>query len=522
MRTNQTRKDAANDEMIDQQHFQGPSTTISHPQHHLADLSSNTSSGEPPSSSHTIDPWFLYSGNIAAACQATNAVVEVHHQTRDEEKAVEDNDKRRQRANSRLTAWQSRERKRIEFEVLQEREAELKNRNLELEQENEQLKLIIGNVRSGTIPRSDDIAIFQQHNELALLNMQSRLMQQRPSSLPSSQQAPSRSLDNLQPHYFLPSHNRQSLSTETSIVTSSANRSYSDIIPGLTPRLSRPGGDTTDLRFANMEPDPLRRANSLSSMQYSTNRERGGRFFSAPYIADDGASRIAGISQQGMADTNAISAVGMNSGVGNIGGGFLFASNDMLAPTIFAPLFRGESSQEQPQSTAINYGGADSGSERSNRPPMFGSTLPFLSSFNGQGTTSTNFSANLSNYLNSASLAEEKVDVPLFRTIKTSTGSLQDGSQQPEQKRQRFTPEIKGQEGGDVGPSRNEHASFDRQRKSYRPQVSTPRGNEFQTNNDEYLLLQQTMTTSRSEGTEGKLASSFSSTNLQHDANDKL
>jgi hypothetical protein len=109
--------------------------------------------GDPPLSSHdqamvggqsaadVIDPWVLYGGNVAAACQATNlAVVD---QQQEEGNIGEDDDKRRQRASSRLTAWQSRERKRIEFEVLQERQTELKGRNIVKQRENEQLKLLI-------------------------------------------------------------------------------------------------------------------------------------------------------------------------------------------------------------------------------------------------------------------------------------------------------------------------------------------------------------------------------------------
>jgi hypothetical protein len=56
-------------------------------------------------------------------------------------------EKRRQRASRRLTAWQSRERKRIEIEVLQERKTELKGRNEELTRENEQLQLVINHLK---------------------------------------------------------------------------------------------------------------------------------------------------------------------------------------------------------------------------------------------------------------------------------------------------------------------------------------------------------------------------------------
>jgi hypothetical protein len=106
----------------------------------------------------TIDPWFLYGGNVAAACQATNEVAGTSHQysSKDEEQrsrkvAIEEevnDEKVRQRAHSRLTAWQSRERKRIEFEVLQERQTELKSRKVQLQQQNNYLKQVIENLKA--------------------------------------------------------------------------------------------------------------------------------------------------------------------------------------------------------------------------------------------------------------------------------------------------------------------------------------------------------------------------------------
>jgi hypothetical protein len=103
--------------------------------------------GQPAAAADTIDPWAFYGGNIAAACLATNdAVVERERGTEGNEEQQQDGkteENRRQRTNRRLTAWQSRERKRIEIKVLQERQSELKGRNEELNRENEQLKLVI-------------------------------------------------------------------------------------------------------------------------------------------------------------------------------------------------------------------------------------------------------------------------------------------------------------------------------------------------------------------------------------------
>lgn len=91
-----------------------------------------------------IDPWGLYGGNIAAACQATNESIKDGQQ----DEANLDEEKKRQRAHNRLTAWQSRERKRIEFEVMQERKTELTRKNDELKKENEQLKLVIQRLKA--------------------------------------------------------------------------------------------------------------------------------------------------------------------------------------------------------------------------------------------------------------------------------------------------------------------------------------------------------------------------------------
>ena len=90
------------------------------------------------------DPWSLYGGNIAAACRATNEAV-VHER---QEEADDDKEKQRQRASNRLTAWQSRERKRIEFEVMQERKVELTRKNAELTKENTQMRLLIRRIKA--------------------------------------------------------------------------------------------------------------------------------------------------------------------------------------------------------------------------------------------------------------------------------------------------------------------------------------------------------------------------------------
>jgi bZIP transcription factor len=86
----------------------------------------------------------IYAGNIAAACEATNQEVA----QKQKEVIKDDNEElQRKKAASRITAWQSRERKRIEMEVLQERKAELTRRNADLRSENEQLRLLISNLK---------------------------------------------------------------------------------------------------------------------------------------------------------------------------------------------------------------------------------------------------------------------------------------------------------------------------------------------------------------------------------------
>jgi hypothetical protein len=85
----------------------------------------------------------MYGGNIAAACEATNQSVNEGK----EEELDADKEKKRQRASNRLTAWQSRERKRIELEVMKERKAELTKQNEDLQRENEQLRRVIQQVK---------------------------------------------------------------------------------------------------------------------------------------------------------------------------------------------------------------------------------------------------------------------------------------------------------------------------------------------------------------------------------------
>lgn len=107
------------------------------------------------SAEYPTDPLgLLYKGNISAACVATNtARVQQQKQDRtktpqnDEEKAADDK-QRKQRATNRLNAWKSQERKRIEFEVLQERQAELEWRNKDLKKENDKIRQIIQDIKA--------------------------------------------------------------------------------------------------------------------------------------------------------------------------------------------------------------------------------------------------------------------------------------------------------------------------------------------------------------------------------------
>jgi hypothetical protein len=93
-----------------------------------------------------VGPWGLYGGNIAAACEAANEEVV----KRRSEGTIDDEDRERKRLRdtSRLVAWQSRERKRIEIEVLQERKTQLHQLNSDLRTENEQLQSIIQGIKS--------------------------------------------------------------------------------------------------------------------------------------------------------------------------------------------------------------------------------------------------------------------------------------------------------------------------------------------------------------------------------------
>ena len=197
----------------------------------------------------------------------------------------------------------------------------------------------------------------------------------------------------------------------------------------------------------SLEPDPMTGVASFpSTMEYSSTRDANRRMMSSS-TNDDGTSLTGGTSQHVRGDMGGYSTMGMNSVSGSTAGNFLYNSNDMLAPTIFAPLFRGDSNQEQSAIATANSHGNERVGQNSNRHLLFGSSLPFLSSFSGQGAGSCNFAANLSNYL-TASLAEEKVDVPLFRAIRTARSSQSNHSQQPQApKRKRSVQQGKDDEG---------------------------------------------------------------------------
>lgn len=418
-----------------------PLPTTSNQSQIMSGFSSAISPGELQSSYEAIDPWFLYGGNIAAACQATNAVVEVHQRTRDETKAVDDDDKRKQRANSRLTAWQSRERKRIEFEVLQEREAELKSRNLELMQENQQLKMIIGSFKANTMSSRDNITTNEQRRDRDVLRLQQKGV---PTSSSQTSRHLSRNVEDIQQQFSLQFQNRTALGTSNVFRMPSTNAPFSTDTGSTTPSAKIPETrGSRDLMFS-LEPDPMTGiAPFPSTIDFSSNRDANGRMISSS-INDEGSSLGGGMPQHMRGDMGGYSALGMNALPGSSSGNFLYNTNDMLAPTIFAPLFRGDSTQEQSVNTTVNSHVHDMVGQNSNRQLLFGSSLPFLSSFSGgQGAGSSNFSANLSSYLRSASLAEEKVDVPLFRAIRTGRSQSQQPPQSQAQKRKRSLPQGK-------------------------------------------------------------------------------
>ncbi|KAL3915024.1 MAG: hypothetical protein SGILL_005840 [Bacillariaceae sp.] len=94
----------------------------------------------------SVQPTGLYEGNIAAACEAANQ--EAAQKQNESPQEQEDENIRRKKAASRITAWQSRERKRIEMEVLQERKADLTQRNSDIRSENEHLRMLIARLKT--------------------------------------------------------------------------------------------------------------------------------------------------------------------------------------------------------------------------------------------------------------------------------------------------------------------------------------------------------------------------------------
>jgi hypothetical protein len=424
-----------------------PSTTSSN---QLGGFSSTMSTAELQSSYQAIDPWFLYGGNIAAACQATNAVVEVHQRTRDDTKTVDDDDKRKQRANSRLTAWQSRERKRIEFEVLQEREAELKGRNLELLQENQKLKMIIASFKSNAALSRDNIATTDQQHDHDVLRLQDKGISTT-SSLHTSRQLPI-NLEDIQ-HLSLPFQNRTELSSTNSFRIPATNAPFTQA--GSTPSVQIPETrGNRDLMFSLAQDSMAGISPFSNSLEFGSTREANARMIQSS-INDDGSSLTRGMPQQVRGDVGGYAALGMNPG--GTSSSFLYNTNDMLAPTIFAPLFRGDSNPDQSTSTAVNSHLNERTGQNSNHHLLFGSSLPFLSTLGGQGAGASSFSANLSSYLRSASMAEEKVDVPLFRAIRTARSQAQQVPESQGQKRKRT--QQQGKEDGNQTPQGEDVAS---------------------------------------------------------------
>jgi hypothetical protein len=158
----------------------------------------------------------LYGGNIAAACEAAN--LEAAKKQGESSQAKDDENAQRRRAASRITAWQSRERKRIEMEVLQERKAELTCRNSDIRSENEQLRLLIEKFR--TITANPYFQGPSQHQTQTLT--QSTLHQR--ASNPLSTGVPTRPtllrLDGRAGNHALPSSSFNA--TSTHILTESA------------------------------------------------------------------------------------------------------------------------------------------------------------------------------------------------------------------------------------------------------------------------------------------------------------
>jgi len=283
------------------------------------------------------------------------------------------------------------------------------------------------------MPSRDSIATNELRHDRDVLRLQQKGAAATSSSQ-TSRHIMSRNFEDMQQQFSLPFQNLTALSTSNAFRLPSTNPPLSD--PG-----SMSSGKITETRanrdlpgMFNLEPDPMTGVAALpSTMEFSSNRDANGRMMSSS-VNDEGPSLIGGMPQHVRGDMGGFSAIGMNAVAGSASSNFLYNTNDMLAPTIFAPLFRGDPNQEQSVLTTVNSHANDRVGQNSNRHLLFGSSLPFLSTFSGQGAGSS-LSANLSSFLRSASLAEEKVDVPLFRAIRTARSQSQQAPQSQKRKR---------------------------------------------------------------------------------------
>jgi hypothetical protein len=350
----------------------------------------------------TLDPWALYGGNIAAACRATNSSV-TEQEAHKGDDIDTDAEKHRQRASSRLTAWQSRERKRIEFEVLQERKEELNERNLRLERENEHIKVLIEQLKAAPdLFGTDAVNLysprFAPHAGSPLVANRTNI---------SSGSA------------LLPMNSSFSSSTAPSRAAATSSFNPSLVAANLA-RMQHTAPQQESLLF------PLYHHHGTSSRPCS--------FFPGTTTRTSSNSSSS-VRRGGLADAPSRPPSLLLSAAQNtrlpiqryLGG------NDIIAPTVFAPLQRGGQQQHQCQPMHEQYHQQQQQQQHLQQGMHFASGLPF----------------NLSSLMTHPP-SDGAIDVPLFRTVhqqkRKGESSQKDAKQAPTSKKQRATLTGGGEE----------------------------------------------------------------------------
>jgi hypothetical protein len=150
------------------QYYHPPMSSLASGFGHFSQSASSSAATAPDGArSSTMPPTvhhhnLLYGGNIAAACEASNE--ETAQKLKESSKNDAEDQHLQKKKAARIIAWQSRERKRIEIEVLQETQAELLHRNSELKYKNAQLRLIIDAIKSA-LPENRSIGGISNEND---------------------------------------------------------------------------------------------------------------------------------------------------------------------------------------------------------------------------------------------------------------------------------------------------------------------------------------------------------------------